>query len=105
MAQRQEDLAKFEQHDHQALVHGHQHYHVTHNFSSREGAFEHLSSMHAHGHDHAALQHNHYPHQNFDDEHAGEAHDHDHGEPVKERSPKRATAAKKSSSRARPTEA
>ena len=62
----------FEQHDHPALAHNHGHYHVTHNFNEASGGFVHLSSRHEHEHDHSALNHAHYPHENFDKEHEGE---------------------------------
>ena len=71
----------FQDHDHEALAHSHRHFHVTHNMSA--GGFEHLSSEHDHEHDHAALRHAHVPHENFDSEHHGEAHVHDHVEPVR----------------------
>lgn len=96
--QRTEDLP-IEQHEHEALVHDHGHYHVTHNLDDDTGAFRHLSSRHTHAHDHAAMQHSHTPHRAFESEHMGETHDHDHGEPVKKRSPAK-TAARKASARA-----
>lgn len=73
----------WEQHEHEAVVHTHRHYHVTHNYRDMTGGFEHLSSEHEHEHDHAAMTHSHYPHEDFDSEHAGEAHVHDHTTPVK----------------------
>lgn len=93
----QHEAMAWEAHEHDALVHGHPHHHVTHNLNARTGGFDHLSSEHEHDHDHAALAHSHYPHRNFDHEHAYEAHDHDHGEPVKKRAPK--AAAKQASNR------
>jgi hypothetical protein len=72
----------WEPHDHEALVHSHPHYHVTHNFREMTGGFEHLSSSHEHEHDHAAMNHSHHPHEDFESEHAGEAHVHDHAAPV-----------------------
>jgi hypothetical protein len=74
---------RFEEHEHPAVVHNHGHYHVTHNFREMTGGFEHLSSYHEHDHDHAAINHSHYPHEDFEREHEGEAHLHDHGEAVK----------------------
>lgn len=62
----------FEQHAHKAMVHDHEHWHVTHNWSDTAGTFEHLGSRHSHEHDHAALTHAHVPHVDFDSEHAGE---------------------------------
>ena len=77
-----ETPAGWEEHDHEGVVHGHEHFHVTHNFNRMTGGFEHLMSSHSHEHDHAALHHSHVPHRNFDHEHAGEAHVHDHDHPV-----------------------
>ena len=73
----------WQDHDHEELVHSHRHYHVTHNYRDMTGGFEHLSSAHEHEHDHAAVNPSHYPHEDFDSEHAGEAHVHDHSVPVK----------------------
>ena len=73
----------WEEHEHEALVHSHRHYHVTHNYREMTGGFEHLSSAHEHEHDHAPVSHSHYPHEDFDAEHIGEAHVHDHTVPVK----------------------
>ena len=36
----------WEPHDHEAVVHSHRHYHVTHNFREMTGGFEHLSAAH-----------------------------------------------------------
>lgn len=80
-----EDRPDFDEHRHEALVHDHEHWHVTHNY--KDGGFEHLSWKHGHGHDHAAVAHSHLPHEDFESEHLDEAHDHDHAEPVKERLP------------------
>lgn len=85
---------EMEKHDHDAIVHHHPHWHVTHNHNDRTGGFDHLFSGHEHEHDHMALQHSHLPHRNFEEEHQGEAHDHDHGEPVKKRSPAKKAAVK-----------
>ncbi len=74
--------SSWEPHDHEALVHAHRHYHVTHNYRDMTGGFEHLSSEHEHEHDHAAISHSHHPHENFETEHAEEAHVHDHSAPV-----------------------
>jgi hypothetical protein len=72
----------FEEHTHDPMVHTHEHWHVTHHWSETAGTFEHLASKHSHEHDHADLTHSHVPHANFDNEHSGEAHIHDHDEPV-----------------------
>jgi len=86
---------QWDEHKHDATVHDHGHYHVTHNFREMTGGFEHLSSWHEHEHDHAALTHRHYPHEDYEKEHQGEAHVHDHGEVVKPaRAAKKATAKK-----------
>ncbi len=77
------DAEQWEEHSHEAVVHRHGHYHVTHNFREMTGGFEHLSSYHEHEHDHAAVTHRHFPHENFDHEHAGEAHVHDHAASVR----------------------
>lgn len=101
----------WEDHAHEALVHGHEHQHVTHNLNERTGGFDHLSSSHTHDHDHAAVTHAHFPHRDFAHEHGYEAHDHDHGEPVKHRSPKTSSrkspgdAAKPKTSRSKTTRA
>ena len=80
-----EERSDFEQHQHDELVHDHEHWHVTHNYKA--GGFEHLSWKHSHAHDHPAVEHAHVPHEDFESEHVGEAHDHDHGEPVRARTP------------------
>lgn len=74
-------VAEWQEHDHEQLVHSHPHFHVTHNFNEMSGGFEHLSSAHDHEHDHAQLRHAHVPHQDFEREHHGEAHVHDHAAP------------------------
>ncbi|HVM20875.1 MAG TPA: hypothetical protein VM307_13020 [Egibacteraceae bacterium] len=74
----------FESHTHDAVVHSHEHWHVTHNFNAQAQTFVHLASQHTHEHDHAALEHAHFPHQDFESEHRGEAHDHYHADPVGE---------------------
>jgi hypothetical protein len=73
---------EFEQHTHEGVVHVHEHWHVTHNWSETAGTFEHLASKHSHPHDHAELTHSHVPHVDVDSEHEGEAHIHDHDQPV-----------------------
>jgi hypothetical protein len=83
----------FQEHDHEALAHSHRHFHVTHNMSA--GGFEHLSSEHEHDHDHSALRHAHVPHENFESEHEGEAHVHDHVEPVRAGTTRKAARTRK----------
>lgn len=73
----------WQEHSHEATVHRHGHYHVTHNHREMTGGFEHLSSYHEHEHDHPAISHSHYPHEDFEREHEGEAHVHDHAEAVR----------------------
>ena len=36
----------FEKHKHDAVVHNHEHWHVTHNWSDSAHTFEHLASQH-----------------------------------------------------------
>ena len=71
-----------EEHRHDALLHSHRHFHVTHNHNRLTGGFDHLYSEHEHEHDHAQLTHSHVPHQDFESEHQGEAHVHDHLDPT-----------------------
>ena len=97
------DHPEFEEHTHDAMVHDHEHWHVTHNYRQMTGGFEHLSWKHSHEHDHAQVTHAHWPHEDFDAEHAGEAHDHDHDEPVKKRAPAKKAAARKSTKKATKT--
>ncbi len=79
-------LEHFVAHGHDALVHIHEHPHVTHN--RREGPdeimgeWEHLTSTHTHEHNHAAVSHSHLPHESAEHEHLGEAHIHDHSHPA-----------------------
>jgi hypothetical protein len=91
----------WEEHDHEELVHSHEHFHVTHNHTGRTGGFEHLSSSHAHEHDHLGLRHSHLPHQDFDREHIGEAHVHDHAAPARRSRPTPRPAAKKATAKAK----
>jgi hypothetical protein len=69
---------QWSEHTHEDVTHEHEHYHVTHNYFERAGAFEHLGYQHLHRHEHGSEQHSHYPHQDFGAEHAGEAHEHQH---------------------------
>jgi hypothetical protein len=64
-------------HDHDAMVHDHQHVHVTHYL--RHGSdLEHELATHAHPHDHPAVAHQHEAHTDSAKEHEREAHVHDH---------------------------
>ncbi|HXV92771.1 MAG TPA: hypothetical protein VD813_05695 [Pseudonocardia sp.] len=74
--------ADWDEHTHEATVHDHEHWHVTHHWKDGEQTFEHLASRHSHEHDHASITHAHAPHEDVDHEHAGEAHVHDHDTPV-----------------------
>lgn len=93
------DHEGWQQHDHEALAHTHRHYHVTHNWNERVGGFEHLSAEHDHEHDHSPLSHAHYPHENFEAEHQGEAHIHDHEQAVRPETARKAARARKAPSR------
>jgi hypothetical protein len=66
------------EHTHDAVTHAHEHYHVTHNFFEHSGVFEHLGFNHHHEHAHLTDHHVHFPHQNYESEHASEAHEHPH---------------------------
>ncbi len=68
-------------HQHEALIHRHKHYHVTHYLHQGENWGHHLST-HVHEHNHAALEHVHIPHRDSDKEHRREAHVHDHASPA-----------------------
>ncbi|HUZ00624.1 MAG TPA: hypothetical protein VMU89_09745 [Thermomicrobiaceae bacterium] len=70
-------------HTHPAIVHSHDHYHVTHHHTGGLlGEFEHRTYWHTHEHDHSALTHSHdYTHEDEDEHHAKEAHVHDHAHP------------------------
>ncbi len=78
-------VGTFDKHDHQPIVHEHEHPHITHNRRQGPdmvwGEWEHLTSMHVHGHNHPALSHAHLPHEDMEHEHLGEAHVHDHAHP------------------------
>lgn len=71
---------EMQQHDHDALVHDHDHWHVTHNWNG--STFDHLASRHSHERNHASVTHSNLPHRDVDHEQGGEAHGHDHDEPV-----------------------
>lgn len=75
-----------QEHQHDAIVHTHDHYHVSHVHRSdaEPGAeFEHRAHYHVHEHDHAPYVHGHaYPVSEEGIEHAKIAHDHDHKTPA-----------------------
>jgi hypothetical protein len=85
-ARKRTHLLEFVEHDHEAIVHEHEHYHVTHNrregLDEMVGEWEHLTARHSHAHNHAALTHAHAGHENAEHEHQGEAHVHDHEHPT-----------------------
>jgi hypothetical protein len=73
------------QHSHDAVVHTHDHYHVTHHHSDGAlGEFEHRSHYHLHEHNHALLVHALRNRSETDEQadHDGTAHIHDHGAPA-----------------------
>jgi hypothetical protein len=84
MAGRPFDLQKEaimpEAHDHEAVVHGHEHIHVTHYQRPGEDV-THLVASHGHEHNHPEISHDHEPHEEPDKEHPREAHIHDHARP------------------------
>ena len=67
-------------HDHEAVVHDHEHFHVTH--YSRPGEdITHMEATHAHDHNHPAVSHEHEQHEDPEKEHQREGHIHDHARP------------------------
>ena len=79
-----------QEHHHDALVHTHDHYHVTHVHRSDAAPgqeFEHRAQYHVHEHNHAEYVHGHaYPEAAEGFEHAKIGHVHDHGAPAEPRS-------------------
>jgi hypothetical protein len=67
-------------HTHDAIVHDHRHFHVTH-YLRRGTEWNHLMSTHDHEHNHAPVDHVHIPHEDVKKEHRREAHVHDHNRP------------------------
>lgn len=73
----------FQSHDHQQIVHGHEHIHITHHAKGGlGGVIEHLTATHTHDHNHSSLDHAHAPHGDATTEHAHEGHVHDHAHPT-----------------------
>lgn len=73
----------FQSHDHEEVIHNHEHMHVTHHArGGLGGAIEHLTAIHTHDHNHSTLGHAHTPHENAAREHEHEAHIHDHAHPA-----------------------
>lgn len=75
----------FVAHDHPALVHRHEHVHVTHYAHTGKRGVEHLTCTHRHEHNHAPVQHAHAPHEDVEREHRREAHVHNHEHPTEDR--------------------
>lgn len=75
-----------QEHQHDALVHTHDHYHVSHVHRSDAepgDEFRHRAHYHVHEHNHAPYVHGHaYPVADEGIEHAKIAHVHDHDEPL-----------------------
>lgn len=72
-------------HKHDAMVHTHEHVHITHHAKGGSAQIEHLVSTHSHEHNHAAVDHSHAPHRNVEQEHSHEAHIHNHEHPATDR--------------------
>ena len=68
-------------HHHDAMMHGHKHFHVTH-YLHRGENWGHLLSTHVHDHNHPGVEHVHIPHEDIEKEHRREAHVHDHARPA-----------------------
>jgi hypothetical protein len=75
--------ADLQGHKHQALVHDHEHVHLTHHCKGGSGGqVEHLVATHRHDHNHSGVDHAHGGHVNPSREHEHEAHIHDHAHPT-----------------------
>jgi hypothetical protein len=74
----------FDHHDHGAIVHGHQHVHITHCVVDGDySRVEHKTAVHVHEHNHSQTEHSHQPHpESGGFEHDYEAHIHDHAHPA-----------------------
>jgi len=73
------------EHVHPAVIHTHDHYHVSHHHTGGMlGEFEHRSHYHSHEHNHAPIDHAHEDRSEDEErqEHDGMAHTHDHGSPI-----------------------
>jgi hypothetical protein len=73
------------EHTHPGVVHGHDHYHVTHHHTGGPlGEFEHRTHYHEHDHNHATIVHGHQKRSEDDErkDHEGTAHTHDHDAPT-----------------------
>lgn len=77
------EKAREQEHTHDAVVHAHDHYHVTHHRDGALGTFEHRAHYHSHEHNHAPLLHAHsHASEDEEEEHGKEAHVHDHEAPT-----------------------
>jgi hypothetical protein len=76
-----EELEARASHHHEAAVHDHKHFHVTHYLHKGEN-WAHLLSTHVHEHNHPELEHVHIPHEDVEKEHKREGHIHDHARPA-----------------------
>ena len=83
--QRTEGEGEVPEHTHPAVVHTHDHYHVTHHHSDNPlNEWEHRAYWHTHEHNHNTLTHSHdYDRADEDARHPKEAHIHDHAQPVR----------------------
>jgi hypothetical protein len=70
-------------HTHDARMHEHDHYHVSHHHrGGLMGEWEHRTYWHTHDHHHRELAHSHdYSQQDEEEHHGKEAHTHDHAAP------------------------
>lgn len=68
-------------HSHPAIVHNHDHWHVSHHVTD-DGQVEHRTSWHTHEHNHSELTHSHdYPREDEAAQHDRDGHVHDHAAP------------------------
>jgi hypothetical protein len=76
--------AREQEHTHDAVIHAHDHYHVSHHHTGGPlGEFEHRARYHSHEHNHASLVHAHEHDPGKEEEdHGKEAHVHDHEAPT-----------------------
>lgn len=71
------------EHGHDAKLHVHDHYHLTHHRGDLLGGWEHRDYWHTHEHNHAGMTHGHdYSIEDEETHHAKEAHIHDHDHPM-----------------------
>lgn len=83
VTQRVEGTASAPAHMHEAVVHAHDHYHVSHYHGGLVGEFKHRAFWHTHEHNHLAIEHGHdYDLADEEREHGKEAHIHDHAAPA-----------------------